>query len=195
MGRVVGKSIEAVGVGLLFGARTLSVITKGLFSIGGKQIDMMDTLKEIAHEKTEPTDAFIEDAHYTVIEQPCEPSIPSNDGGTVGRETELVELALSYSSKAYAERMLPLAEILRVDHQALIMAKAIQKYEKKLESFELKKELNRKTSAMVEICVLFQKYHRSGNEQCRKDAQRLLEELKEREIEQREQCRELKTAS
>jgi hypothetical protein len=177
MGHVVGKGIELAGVGVLYGAKTLSMVTRGLFFMGGKHVDMVDTLKEMAYGNREnPADARIEEAEYTVIGASAGliPSIREN--GKIERQYDLIRLALVYGNRAYSERMLPLEEVLRVDRQAQLMAKAIQQYLKKHSDTHLKKEYSRKASEIVQVCTLFEKYHSTGNEQYRNEAERILGE-------------------
>lgn len=177
MGHVVGKGIELVGVGLLYGSKALSMATKGLFFMGGKHVDMVDTLKEMAYEKRDVLPGpGIEDAQYSVVETSDEPVPSIHENEKLEREYDLIRLALEYSNRAYAERMLPVEEVLRVDRQALLMAKAIQQYLKKHTDAQLKKEYNRKTVEIVQACTLFEKYHATGNEQYRKEAERIFGE-------------------
>jgi len=177
MGHVVGKGIEMAGVGLLYGAKALSMATKSLFFMGGKHVDMVNTLKEMAYDKREVLPGpGIEDAQYSVVETSTGLVPSTNENEKIEREYDLIRLALDYSNRAYAARMLPVEEVLRVDRQALLMAKAIQQYLKKHTDAQLKKEYNRKTVEIVQVCTLFEKYHTTGNEQYRTEAKRILGE-------------------
>ena len=176
LGQVAGKGIELVGVGLLLGAKALSGVTRGLFFLGSKHVDMVETLKDMKNSGNGDNYGALPEAEQVVLLPPGEEAPQATENGKIVREFNLVRSALEYSNRAYAERMLPVEEVLRVDNQALIMAKAIEQYLKKHADYQLKKEYGRTAGLLVQACSLFMKYHRSGDEQFYKEAERILDE-------------------
>jgi hypothetical protein len=72
--------------------------------------------------------------------------------------------------------MLPVEEIVSVDRQARIMAKAIEKYLQKTAETGLKKEFGHSVESLENASALFMKYHRTGDDKLRDEAERMLAE-------------------
>lgn len=89
-------------------------------------------------------------------------------------EFNIIRQALDYGEKAYKSDLLPTREILRIDKQALIMAKATLNILKdnsnsSSNGFELKM-----AEALVNACSCYEQYHATDNARYRKKAQEYL---------------------
>jgi len=176
IGQVAGKGIEMIGVGLLYGTKALSVVTRGVFFMGGKNVDMVETLRDMSAGGEFKNDVRLLPDHATVTMPHEDIASPGMDDDKIGRAFSLVRLAIEYGTRAYDERMLPIEEIVVVDKQATIMANAIKQYLRKSDNFRFKNEFINKAELFVQASSLFMKYHRTGNELFRNDAEGLIEE-------------------
>lgn len=176
IGQVVGKGIEFIGVGLMFGAKAVATVTRSVFFVGGKNVDMVDTLRDMGTVREIDEDAGLIEVR-TSVTMPRVEALPSAiDRDTVVRVFGLIRQALEYGESAYRENILPIEEIVIVDRQAEVMAKAIEKYLHKNEDHGLKKEFGCRASAFVNAAALYMKYHHSGDEKHRGEAERALED-------------------
>lgn len=161
-GRVIGKTIEGVGYGFLFGSKALSRVTSMFFGISGMHVDMVQTIKEMGNEN----EAQERNSMFEIEEERELPALESDtiytESEKVSRQFEMIKLALHYSQTVYNERMLPLRQILIIDKQALIMAKATRIYISKNGDAQFKQENGKTAEAYERICTLFVKYHRTG---------------------------------
>jgi hypothetical protein len=179
IGRIAGMGIEAVGTGLKYGAKATAAVTRGVFFVFGKNVDMIETLKEIRSARETGTAPRRLEAPSEVI-MPCgTDEVCDTEYNKVERVFTLIKLALEYSSLAYREKMLPVDQIVLVDRQAQIMAHALEQYLRKHKNAGVRKVHSAKVESLVVATSLFMKYHRSGNEQLFSDAVRMLEEIKD----------------
>lgn len=177
IGRVAGTGIEAVGTGLRFGAKAIAGITRGAFFVFGKNVDMIETLKDMRNAREISGNIRPLEVQSTVTMPLGREAVPTAEGDTIERVLSLIRLALEYSTRAYNEKMLPIEQIVLVDRQAQIMSNAIEQYLRKQGDFEVKKIYGGKVESLVLASSLFMKYHRSGNEQLCRDAERMLKEV------------------
>lgn len=124
---------------------------------------MVETIKELKGRKNIAGSNSVIDVEDKRIFPESDIEITPLDKEKILKEFDLIRLALEYSQKVYKEKMLPVEEILTIDHQALIMAKATKEYLKKQSSSQLKRENIKAAESFIQVCSLFAKYHSTGN--------------------------------
>jgi hypothetical protein len=179
IGQVIGKSIEIVGVGLMYGTKAIAGVTRSVFFISGKNVDMVDTLREIRNERISDSGTRLIEVRSVVMMPPDHewPTTDEEDRAKIVQTFRLIQMALEYSSRACEAKILPIEEIMTVDRQAINMANAIRQYLRKQGNVHLVKEYGRTTDSLARAASLCMKYHESGNKQVWHDAQHLLKEI------------------
>lgn len=176
IGQVAGKGIEMVGIGLLFGARAVAMVTRGVFFVGGKNVDMVETIRDMKSAREIDGEIRLLE-NQSAVTMPLGEEVPlATEQDKIARVFRLVRLALEYSTRAYNEKMLPIEQIVLVDRQAIIMANAIEQYLRKNGDVQLKKEYCGRAKSLAQASSLFMKYHRSGNELVLREAVQMIEE-------------------
>lgn len=146
-GRVIGRGIELSGGALLLLSKGLARFARGVFWISGKHVDMVETLKELKQKK-------VVDAEEIPLLSEGE-----NSMHMIVEKLSSVERALSYSQSVYENDILPKDEILKIDTQALIMAKAIRNIMDRTKDLQLKNEGIKVAEAFIKASKHFIKYH------------------------------------
>lgn len=163
-GKVIAKGLDLSGGAFLLLSKGLANLARGIFWIAGKHVDMVTTIKEIKQKNTieaelgEETKAISMD-EFTEIPEKLSP----------------IQQALEYAESAYAHNTLPKEEILKIDTQGLMMAKAIKSVIESIKIPVLKDEGIKSADAFIKSCSVFLEYHQTGNEKTKIKAGKLLE--------------------
>lgn len=162
-GRVIGGGIEIAGTGLYWMSRGFSQTARGAFWLVGRHLDMMDALKNPGRSGCEHE--AIEGEHLSDL--------------AFAEKFEPIALALRYSQAAYEARLLPLAEIVRIDGQAHIIAQAMLNILPSSRGTDIETRAAEAARAYLEASDLFLKYHCSGKEKWKKRAEAYLADAEE----------------
>ncbi len=162
-GRVVGGGIEIAGTGLYWVSRGFSQTARGAFWLVGKHLDMMDALKNPGRSGCEHGEIDAE-------------NLPDQ---MLGEKFEPIALALKYSQSAYEARLLPLAEIVRIDGQARIIAQAMVNILPSVGGSAIETRAAEAARTYLEASDLFLKYHCSGKDKWKKRAEAYLADAEE----------------
>lgn len=169
-GRVIGRGIEFSGGVILFLSKGIARFTRGIFWFVGKHMDMVDTLKErkpLPHRRVidvGETPRLDKAEHFESLEEIMDRLTP-------------IEQALNYSQLVYENDILPKEEILRIDNQALIMAKAIRNLMNRVKDPQLKKEGIKIMEMFLKISSLSLKYHKTSDKRIGRKSRELLAEV------------------
>lgn len=170
-GRVIGKSIEITGGGIFLLSKGLAKVARGVFWVAGKHVDTANTLINIKRRDEEKP--LIE------ADRPNKDLRGRDEILEIMEKITPIEQALNYSQSAYEDEILPQDEVIKIDNQAIMMAKAARNFLERLEDSQLKKEGIKNAEAFLKVSSLFLKYHNTGNESFHRKAKELLKEVSE----------------
>ncbi|MFC1522235.1 hypothetical protein ACFL6Y_07480 [Elusimicrobiota bacterium] len=148
-------------------SKVLSHSARYFFFLAGKHVDMVTTIKGL---KLIRSDAISTDGDdYMPPDNATGPRSRSNGDG-VSRHFEPIMLAISYSQAAYDQQMLPKEEVLKIDKQAQVMAKALGNVLEAKGGAILKSDATKTADEYFKACSLHAKYHQSGKEKHKMEA-------------------------
>lgn len=173
IGRVIGKGFEIIGFGIFLGAKVMSKLSTSISWMVGKQVDMTNTIKERrAKERISIYDYdLVKDSTPELLLPELELENNAPKAQKAANEFNLIRQALDYGEKAHKSNLLPINEILRIDRQALIMAKATRNILKNNSNSVLNVLELKTAEALVNACSFYEQYHATGNTSFRKKAQ------------------------
>lgn len=171
IGRVIGKGIEVIGFSIFLGAKILARLSTSFLWMVGKQVDMTNTLKEIKEEKSDKVYKISKDDPEVLPSPEFE---LDSQARQVKNEMNLIRQALDYSEKAYSSKLLPIREVLRIDKQASIMAKATRNFLKNNSNTALNDLESKMAEALVNACSFYEQYHATDNTRYQKKGQEYL---------------------
>ncbi len=169
-GRVIGSAVAVSGTCVYIGSRFFSRVIYFFFWMAGRHIDMANTLKASEKKKSKKKKSFDISSDIERIEENEELlSLPDDTEtvfartGKLSDELNLIRQAMDYSQKTYKRQMLPVEEIIKIDNQAFIMAKAVRNHLKNNCNSRFKDAKVKIAEELMTIASLFQKYHSTDN--------------------------------
>lgn len=159
-GKVIAKGLDLSGGAFLLLSKGIAHCARGIFWIAGKHVDMVTTIKEIKQ------------SNNNVLETRA---ISMEEFAEIPEKITPIQQALEYAESAYGNNTLPKEEILKIDTQGLLMAKAIKNVTERIQTPLLKDEGIKTADAFMKTCSMFLEYHQSGNEKLKIKAEKLLE--------------------
>lgn len=179
-GRTVSSAVAVSGACVYIGSRFFSHVIYFFFWMAGRHIDMANTLKASKNKRSGKTKAIEISPDKVRIEEdedllslPDDTEIVFARADKLSEELNLVRQALDYSQETYKRQMLPAEEIIKIDNQAFIMAKAVRNHLKNNCNSRFKDAKVKIAEELMTIASLFQKYHSTDNMKYYKKAKKM----------------------
>lgn len=141
------------GYGVLQVSKAVACMTRTVFVFGGKNVDMINTIKDI-------TDKTINESYPDHTDQQMLVAVLPEK---LQPKFHVIQLALQYSQYAYENSILPRDQILLIDQQAVFIARAIHTVIAKGKNTPLKAESVKIAKIMESLCMLYYIYHKTGD--------------------------------
>ena len=182
-GRTISSAVAVSGTCVYIGSRFFSRVIYLFFWMAGRHVDMANTSGVLKKFKAKKKKAFDISSDIERIEENEELlSLPDDTEtvfartGKLSDELNLIRKALDYSQETYKRQMLPVEEIINIDNQAFIMAKAVRNHLKNNCNFRFKDV--KVAEELMTIASLFQKYHSTDNMKYYKKAKKIFTQQK-----------------
>ncbi len=179
-GRTISSAVAVSGTCVYIGSRAFSRVIYSFFWIVGRNVDMANTSRALKKNKAKKKKAFDISSDTARTEENEELlSLPDNTDtvfartGKLSDELNLIRQALDYSHETYKRQMLPVEEIIKIDNQAFMMAKAVRNHLKNNCNSRFKDTKVKIAEELMTIASLFQKYHSTDNMKYLKKAKKM----------------------
>jgi hypothetical protein len=179
-GRIISSAVAVGGTCVYVASRIFSRVIYSFFWIAGRNVDLANTARKSKRFKPKKKmaldispDIEVTEGEDELLLLPEERKAVFAGAGELSDEFNLIRRALYYSQETYERKMLPAEEIIKIDNQAFMMAKAVRNHLKNNCNSRFKDAKVKIAEELITITSLFQKYHSTDNRKYLRRAKRM----------------------
>jgi hypothetical protein len=169
-GRTISSAVAVSGACVYIASRAFSRVIYSFFWIAGRNVDLATTSRRLKKSKSGKkrgsdvsSDTGKSGEKEELLSSPEERETGSVRRDRLTDELNLIRQALDYSQETYARQMLPVEEVIKIDNQAFMMAKAVRNHLKNNCNSRFTDTKLKIAEELMTISSLFQKYHSTDN--------------------------------